>query len=615
MSLDKKTFYVTTPIYYVNDVPHIGHAYSTVGADALARFKRMDGFDVYFLTGTDEHGQKIAKTAKEKGLEPKQLADQVVERFKEAWARLGITHDRFIRTTDEDHRKAAQTFFKKVMDAGYIYKADYEGWYCLPDEKFLLDSEVVDGKCPDCGRPVERIKEENYFFSMSKFQGQLEKYLIDHPDFIQPDSRKNELINNFIKPGLADVSISRSSVKWGIPAPVPGESTIYVWFDALINYISALGWPDDDNYKKYWPADVHIIGKDILRFHATIWPTMLMAAGLPLPKMVFGTGYINMGGEKMSKSVGNVVNPMDMIDKYGPDALRYYLLREVVFGLDGNYTQQIFESRFNGDLANDLGNLVSRTLTMVEKYFGGVIPEPTKVLGLEISTKIETDQTRELMDRLAFDIILENYWKYVKSANKYIQDSAPWNLAKNENQKEELQRVIFTLIEVLRVTAIRLSPFMPFTAQTIWQQLGFGDKVETHSVSETESLGVYQKGQKVQVGIPLFPRIEIKKETAEVSDDVLLNKVQTILKRNIVQQVQKSLNLKPDCGWLAASGKEYQELLVAGKYGFYVRTPDKKRSIIEVEKQKLLNAKDESILKSLADKLSQQVQTLLAPGQ
>ena len=615
MSLDKKTFYVTTPIYYVNDVPHIGHAYSTVGADALARFKRMDGFDVYFLTGTDEHGQKIAKTAKEKGLEPKQLADQVVERFKEAWARLGITHDRFIRTTDEDHRKAAQTFFKKVMDAGYIYKADYEGWYCLPDEKFLLDSEVVDGKCPDCGRPVERIKEENYFFSMSKFQGQLEKYLIDHPDFIQPDSRKNELINNFIKPGLADVSISRSSVKWGIPAPVPGESTIYVWFDALINYISALGWPDDDNYKKYWPADVHIIGKDILRFHATIWPTMLMAAGLPLPKMVFGTGYINMGGEKMSKSVGNVVNPMDVIDKYGPDALRYYLLREVVFGLDGNYTQQIFESRFNGDLANDLGNLVSRTLTMVEKYFGGVIPEPTKVLGLEISTKIETDQTRELMDRLAFDIVLENYWKYVKSANKYIQDSAPWNLAKNENQKEELQRVIFTLIEVLRVTAIRLSPFMPFTAQTIWQQLGFGDKVETHSVSETESLGVYQKGQKVQVGIPLFPRIEIKKETAEVSDDVLLNKVQTILKRNIVQQVQKSLNLKPDCGWLAASGKEYQELLVAGKYGFYVRTPDKKRSIIEVEKQKLLNAKDESILKSLADKLSQQVQTLLAPGQ
>ena len=614
MSLDKKTFYVTTPIYYVNDVPHIGHAYSTVGADALARFKRMDGFDVYFLTGTDEHGQKIAKTAKEKGLEPKQLADQVVERFKEAWARLGITHDRFIRTTDEDHRKAAQTFFKKVMDAGYIYKADYEGWYCLPDEKFLLDSEVVDGKCPDCGRPVERIKEENYFFSMSKFQGQLEKYLIDHPDFIQPDSRKNELINNFIKPGLADVSISRSSVKWGIPAPVPGESTIYVWFDALINYISALGWPDGDNYKKYWPADVHIIGKDILRFHATIWPTMLMSAGLPLPKMVFGTGYINMGGEKMSKSVGNVVNPMDVIDKYGPDALRYYLLREVVFGLDGNYTQQIFESRFNGDLANDLGNLVSRTLTMVEKYFGGVIPEPTKVLGLEIPTKIETDQTRELMDRLAFDIVLENYWKYVKSANKYIQDSAPWNLAKDESKKEELQKVIFTLVEVLRITAIRLSPFMPFTAQAVWQQLGFADKVEARSFSETESLGSYQKGQKVRVGTPLFPRIEIKKET-NVSDDVLINKIQTTLKRSIVQNVQKSLNLKPECGWLATSGKEYQDLLAVGKYGFYIRTADKKRTIIEIEKQKLLNCQDQASSDLLSNELSHQIQALLAPGQ
>src|SRR5580692_1016850 len=344
----KKTFYVTTPIYYVNDVPHIGHAYSTVGADALARFKRMDGYDVFFLTGTDEHGQKIAKTAKEKGLEPKQLADQVVERFKEAWTKLGISYDRFIRTTDEDHRKAAQAFFKNVQEAGYIYKADYEGWYCLPDEKFLLDSEVKDGKCPDCGRPVEKIKEENYFFAMSKFQKQLEKYLEDRPDFLQPESRKNEMMNNFIKPGLADVSITRSTVKWGIPAPVEGSPILYVWFDALINYISALGWPEGENYKKFWPADVHIIGKDILRFHATIWPTMLMAAGLPLPKRVFGTGFINMGGEKMSKSLGNVINPMDIIDLYGPDALRYYLLREVVFGYDGTFTKEAFELRFNG---------------------------------------------------------------------------------------------------------------------------------------------------------------------------------------------------------------------------------------------------------------------------
>ena len=513
----KKTFYVTTPIYYVNDVPHIGHAYSTVGADTLARFKRMDGYEVFFLTGTDEHGQKIAKTAKEKGLEPKELADQVVERFKEAWAKLGISYDRFIRTTDEDHRKAAQAFFKKVQEAGYIYKADYEGWYCLPDEKFLLDSEVKDGKCPDCGRPVEKIKEENCFFAMSKFQKQLEKYLEDHPDFLQPESRKNEMMNNFIKPGLADVSITRSTVKWGIPAPVEGSPILYVWFDALINYISALGWPDGEPYKKFWPADVHIIGKDILRFHTTIWPAMLMAAGLPLPKKVFGTGFINMGGEKMSKSLGNVISPMDVIGLYGADALRYYLMREVVFGLDGTFTTEAFELRFNGDLANDLGNLVSRSLTMLEKYFEGVVPKPGPAGDLENQLSAiavaYAAKARTAMDHLEFHSTLAQAWDLVKRSNKYIEETSPWKVAKEGDAgKEKLATILYSLMESLRVTAISLAPFLPFTAQAIWSQLGYGDDIQRHSLKETEEWGKIPVGQKIAKAQPLFPRIEKEKK-------------------------------------------------------------------------------------------------------
>ena len=522
MVSDKKTFYVTTPIYYVNDVPHIGHAYSTVGADALARFKRMDGFDVFFLTGTDEHGQKIAKTAQEEGIEPKQLADRVVERFKEAWVKLGITYDRFIRTTDEDHKKAAQLFFKKVMDAGYIYQGDYEGWYCLPDEKFLLDSEVVDGPkggkvCPDCGRPVERIKEKNYFFKMSAFQKPLEKYLEEHPDFLQPASRKNELVNNFIKPGLADVSITRSAVKWGIPAPVPEAPTIYVWFDALVNYLSALGWPDGENFKRFWPADVHIIGKDILRFHTTIWPTALMAAGISLPKKVFGTGYINKDGKKMSKSLGNVVDPFELAATYSPDALRYYLLREIPFGVDGNYTDESFQLRFNGDLTNDLGNLVHRSLTMLEKYFEGVVPQPGPNGDLENQLaalgKAYLPAARTAMDQLEFHTALFHAWELVKRANKYIEESAPWKVAKEGDAgKEKLAAIMFSLMESLRVTALSITPFLPFTAQAIWSQLGYPDDISKHSLAETAEWGIIPVGQKITKGQPLFPRIEKEKK-------------------------------------------------------------------------------------------------------
>jgi methionyl-tRNA synthetase len=513
MQETKKKFYVTTPIYYINDVPHIGHAYTTIGADVLARFKRMDGWDVFFLTGTDEHGQKIEKAAKERGLTPQQLTDQIVVRFQEAWKKLGITYSRFIRTTEISHKRAAQMFFEKVFKNQFIYKGHYEGWYCLPDEKFLLPSEVINEKCPDCGRPVERLKEENYFFSMSKFQNALTQYLEEHPEFVQPLSRKNELVNNFIKPGLTDVCITRSSVQWGIAAPVPEKSILYVWFDALINYLSGIGWPDDlETFHRYWPADVHLIGKDILRFHATLWPAMLLAAEIPLPKKVFGTGFITMNGQKMSKSLGNVIDPLAIADQYSPDALRYFLLREIPFGVDGDFSMESFQLRFNGDLANDLGNLIHRSLSMLERYFDGVIPEnpnpsPAETELKTLATQYAT-QARLQIEEMAFPAILTLIWTLVKRANKYIEDSAPWKVAADSAQRARLQTILYTLMEVLRVVALALAPFMPFTAESIWSQLGFSDSIFNHGLEETEEWAKIPSGQKISKKNPLFPRID-----------------------------------------------------------------------------------------------------------
>ena len=559
MTAPSKTFYITTPIFYVNDVPHIGHAYCTVGADALARFKRMDGYDVYFLTGTDEHGQKIEKTAKEQGLTPLELADKVVGRFQAAWVKLGISNDDFIRTTQDRHKKAAVEFFKRVQANGYITQGEYEGWYCVPDEKFLQDSEVVDAKCPDCGRTVERIKERYYFFKMSAFQKPLEKYLEDHPDFVQPESRKTELINNFIKPGLTDVSITRNTVTWGIAAPVPEKTVLYVWFDALINYISALGWPDGEKYKRFWKGEgtekhevVNLIGKDILRFHATIWPSMLMAAGEPLPTRVFGTGHINKDGKKMSKSLGNVVDPFELADQYSPDALRYYLLREIPFGLDGNYTDAGFEARFNGDLANDLGNLVHRSLSMLEKYHGGVVPPCGPEGPLEADLKAVAvayaPKAREAMVNFDFPTTLSAAWDLVKRANKYVEESAPWKVAK-DGDTERLGTIMYSLMESLRVTAITIAPFLPFTAKAMWAQLGYTDDVHTHKLDETLEWGLIPSGQKTQKGLPLFPRIEDDAKSVESNAAQTLEKNKAEIHSKMRLFIKEKYPEVEKCGW------------------------------------------------------------------